>query len=379
MSKKTDKTNKKSIFPSQNSENAKTNSDGSSKIIDSVIKKAGYKGASKKIGKQTYVLTSDVCISATYTIVGPQEGEGSFGGYYDTVLENDRWDCKSHEKTEIKMRKYVIDEILKNTGLLEADIDCLMGGDLLDQIVPTSFSAREFEIPYFGLYQACCTFGESLAIGSILIDGGFMQKILCSTSSHYGTAERQYRLPLELGCAPSPASQWTVTGAGAVLLTNGGVGLPKIKSITIGKIVDLGINDAANMGAAMAPAAADTIACHLRDLNRQPEYYDLIITGDLGRYGMQLLHHLAKDEGYELSHVMNDCGAMIYKDKQKSTQGGSGAGCSCVVFSSYFYKEMLKGEFKKILLVPTGALLSKISTLQGESIPAVAHAIDIEI
>ncbi len=334
---------------------------------------------SKKRGKQTYVFENDVYIKNTSTIAGPLEGKGNFGEYYDQVLENDSWGCKSYEKTEIKMRKNVIENLLRAEDITEFDLDCIMGGDLLNQIVPTAFSTREFETPYIGMYEACSTFGECLAVGAMLVDGGFMTKVLCSTSSHYGTAERQYRMPLELGSQPAPASQWTVTGTGAVLLTNEGTNQPKIKSATIGKIVDLGIVDPSNMGAAMAPAATDTITTHLRDMNRTPDYYDMIVTGDLGKYGRDLLHFLAGEEGYELADVLNDCGCMIYNDKQKATQGGSGAGCSCLVFSSYFYKEMMRGSFKKILLVPTGALLSKLSSLQGESIPGVAHAIDIEM
>ncbi len=334
---------------------------------------------SKKRGKQTYVIDTDVFIKNTATIAGPLEGKGNFAEYYDEVLENDSWGCKSYEKTEIKMRKNVIDNLIRKEGITEYDLDCIMGGDLLNQIVPTAFSAREFEVPYLGMYEACSTFGECLAVGAMLVDGGFMTNLLCSTSSHNGTAERQYRLPLELGSQPSPVCQWTVTGTGAVLLTNTGDKQPKIKSVTIGKIVDLGIIDPSNMGAAMAPAATDTIVTHLRDMDRKPEYYDMIVTGDLGKYGRDLLHFLAKEEGYELANVLNDCGSMIYTDKQRATQGGSGAGCSSLVFSSYFYKEMLKGNFRKILLVPTGALLSKISSLQGESIPGVAHAIDIEL
>lgn len=333
----------------------------------------------KKLGKQTFIFENGVSIKSTYSIAGPLEGKGSFVDYYDMILEDDCWDCKSYEKTEIKMRKHVIDSLMKNEGLSESDIDCITGGDLLNQIVPTSFSAREYEIPFLGMYGACSTFGQSLAVASMLIDGGYMDKILCSTSSHYCTAERQYRQPLELGTQPTPTSQWTVTGAGAVLLVKDDGKVPKIKSVTIGKIVDLGIDDANNMGAAMAPAATDTIITHLKDTDRSPDYYDMIVTGDLGKYGLEILNYLAKEDGYNLSNVLNDCGAMIYTDKQKATQGGSGAGCSSLVFSSYFYKEMKKGTFKKILLVPTGALLSKVSSLQGESIPAVAHAIDIEM
>lgn len=332
-----------------------------------------------KIGKQTYKIPGNVYLKNTYTIAGPLEGEGNYGEYYDTVLEDDEWGCKTHEKAEIKIHKEVISELLKRESITEFDIDCIMGGDLLNQIITTSFSAREFETPFLGLYEACSTYGECLALGAMLIGGGYMDKIICSTSSHYGTAERQYRYPLELGTQPTPTAQWTVTGAGAVLLSTEGENLPRITSVTIGKIVDLGIIDVNNMGAAMAPAATDTIVTHLRDMGREADYYDMIITGDLGKYGRDVLHFLCKDEGYDLSSVLNDCGALIYNDEQKAVQGGSGAGCSSLVFNSYFYKEMLKGSFKKILLVPTGALLSKLSSLQGESIPAIAHAIAIEI
>lgn len=335
-----------------------------------------------KIGKQTYHIPTNVYISAAYNIAGPLEGCGAFGSYYDMTLENDEWDCKSHEKCEIKMRKEVIDKLLERCNLSESDIDCLIGGDLLNQVIATTFSAREFEIPMMGLYTACSTFGLALAVSAMMISGGFMSRVICSTSSHYGTAERQYRFPLELGTQPSPPSQWTVTGAAACLLTDYediNCKKPLIESVTLGKIVDLGISDAANMGAAMAPSAWDTILNHLRDTGRQPMYYDMIITGDLGKYGRDLLHYLAKMDGIELGNVLNDCGAMIYSPLQKAMQGGSGAGCSSLVFSSYLYKELIANNLQKILFVPTGALLSKVSSLQGESIPAVSFAISIEI
>lgn len=333
-----------------------------------------------KLGKQTYSMQKDVYIADTYTIVGPLEGQGNFGEYYDMVLEDDEWECKTHEKAEIKMHKQVISKLLEKSGITEHDLDAIIGGDLLNQIITTSFSAREFETPFLGLYEACSTFGEALAIGAMLIAGGFMKNVICATSSHFGTAERQYRFPLELGTQPTPTSQWTVTGAGASLLSDtSDKPAPVITDVTIGKIVDLGINDVNNMGAAMAPATCDTIVTHLKDTGRTPEYYDMIITGDLGKYGITVLQYLTKLDGYDISKVLNDCGAMIYSDKQKSGMGGSGAGCSSSVFNSYFYKELLKGSFKRILLVPTGALLSKLSSLQGESIPAVAHAVAIEM
>ena len=331
---------------------------------------------SNKVGKQTF-LFDNVFIRSTFTIAGPLEYKGNFGEYYDLVLEDDIWGCKSHEKTEIKIRKHIIDGLLSKEGLSESEIDCIMGGDLLNQIVPTSFSAREFEIPFVGLYSACSTFGESLAVASMMIEGKFMDKIILSTSSHFGTAERQYRLPLELGSQPTPTSQWTVTGSGGLILTSEKSNI-RVKSATIGKIVDLGINDPSNMGAAMAPSAMDTIVTHLKDKNIEPNYYDYIVTGDLGKYGSELLIYLADKEGVNLKDNLFDCGANIYSDKQKASQGGSGAGCSSLVFCSYLYKRLLSGDINRILLVPTGALLSKVSTLQGESIPSIAHAVEIE-
>lgn len=333
-----------------------------------------------KVGKQTYVLDNAVYIADTYTIAGPLEGAGNYGAYYDTVLEDDLWECKSHEKTEIKMHKEAISCLLKQSKLQENEIDALFGGDLLNQIITTSFSAREFEIPFIGMYEACSTFGECLAVASMLISAGFMEKVICATSSHFCGAERQYRFPLELGTQSPPTAQWTVTGAGATYLTSEKQeNCPRICSVTIGKIVDFGVDNANNMGAAMAPSAYDTIYQHLTDLGREPEYYDMIVTGDLGKFGVDLLHYIASNDNMELGGVLNDCGALIYNNEQKVVQGGSGAGCSCLVFNSYFYKEMKQGSFKKILLVPTGALLSKLTSLQGETIPAVAHAIDIEI
>ena len=334
-----------------------------------------------KIGTSTYEIHDNVRIISSYTIVGPMEGKGNFGSYYDIVLENDEWGCKTHEKCEIKMHKEAITGAMNKIGYSEKDLDAVLGGDLLNEIIATSYSARELDIGYIGLYGACSTFGLSLLVGSMLIGGGFMNNLAICTSSHFATAERQYRFPLELGTQPTPTSQWTVTGAGASILSyNIDTRYPKITHVTLGRVVDMGINDANNMGACMAPAAYDTIMRHLEDTGRDIHYYDMIVTGDLGKYGMGLLHYLCKQDGLDLSTVLNDAGAMIFSDKQKkSMQGGSGAGCSSVVFNGYFYKEMLERHFRRILLVPTGALLSKDSTLQGETIPAVAHAIAIEM
>lgn len=334
---------------------------------------------SKKRGDQTYIMESDICIKNTYTIVGPEEAKGSFKDYYDYLLEDDLWECHSYEKAEIKLHKEVLDGVIKKDGLTNKDVDCIFGGDLLNQIISSSFSAREFDIPFLGLYGACSTFGESLAVASMLLDGDNMNRAVCATSSHFGTAERQYRFPLELGTQPTPTSQWTITGAGAVILERTSGNFPKIKSVTLGKVIDYGIIDAANMGAAMAPAAYSTIYAHLKDMNRSADYYDKIITGDLGKYGLDLLKHFAKADNLDICDILDDCGARIYTKDQNCGQGGSGAGCSAIVYGGYLHKELLNGNIHKILLVPTGALLSRLSTMQGESIPSIAHAIDIEI
>lgn len=329
-----------------------------------------------KVGKQTYLLDNKVYIQSAYSLAGPYEAKGNFRDYFDCVMEDDEWKCKSHEMAEIEMQRFVIGECLSKVNVSPLDCGAIMGGDLINQIVPTSFSARDFHTPFMGLYNACATFGEALAIGSTLVGGDF-DKIICCTSSHYATAERQYRYPLELGTQPTPESQWTVTGSGAVLLSKKAGEYPLVKGYTIGRVLDFGLTDPNNMGGAMAPAAANTIVTHFKDTGRSPDYYDLIITGDLGRFGRETLHYLCKKEGYELNNL-NDCGSMMYCDKQKAGQGGSGAGCCSLVFASYLYKKLVDKSLKKILFVPTGAMLSKDSALQGESIPGIAHAVIIE-
>ncbi|MEG1394686.1 MAG: stage V sporulation protein AD [Clostridia bacterium] len=330
-----------------------------------------------KCGKQTYKLEKVVTIEEVFSLGGPLEQDGNFRSYFDLTMEDDEWSCKTHEKAEIKMQKDSIKGLLEKSKLNESDIDCIMGGDLINQLFPTNFSAREYEIPFCGLYNACATFGEALGLASFLLENQF-EKIICVTSSHFATAERQYRFPLELGTQPTPESQWTVTGCGVALLTNERSRKPQIKYVTLGKIVDLMCSDANNMGAAMAPAAYDTIVGHLKDLGRNADYYDMILTGDLGKFGREALYFLCKKDGIILNNL-NDCGAMIFKKEQKMGQGGSGAGCSSLSFCSYFYKQMLERSLKRILFVPTGALLSKDSPLQGETIPAIAHAIAIEM
>ena len=246
-----------------------------------------------------------------------------------------------------------------------------------NQIISSSFSARHFETPFIGLYGACSTMSESLAIGAALVDGGYAKKTICATVSHFSSAERQYRYPLELGNQRPPVSQWTVTGSGCTILSNEGRG-NYISMATFGKVTDYGITDANNMGAAMAPAAAATIIEHFKDTNRMPSDYDLIVTGDLGKLGSEILRDLMEHYGFKLGSNYADCGQMIFARDQKTYQGGSGAGCSASVLNGYILKQMDAGKFNKILFVATGALLSTLSTQQGETIPCIAHAVVIE-
>ncbi|NLW40613.1 MAG: stage V sporulation protein AD, partial [Tissierellia bacterium] len=263
-------------------------------------------------------------------------------------------------------------------NLSTSDIDYLFSGDLLNQITSSSYTARQLEIPYFGLYGACSTMTESLSLGAMAIDGGFANYVVCATSSHFSSAERQFRFPLEYGAQRPLTSQWTVTGAGATVLSATGNG-PYITYITTGKIKDYGITDANNMGSAMAPAAIDTITQHFQDTGYSPDDYDLIITGDLAAVGKKILLDLMGKKGYDLSKNYTDCGVKIFDGVEQDTHaGGSGCACAAVVFNGYIYKEMIKGNLNRVLLVATGALHSPISTLQGESIPGIAHAVTID-
>lgn len=329
-------------------------------------------------GKQTILFADKPTIIAGYGIVGPKEGEGPLAQYFDEIAQNDLFDQKSYEKAECKMHLLAIERAIERAGMHERDIDALLSGDLLNQIISSSFSARELDIPFLGLYNACSTFGEALLLGSLLLSGGFMQHVACSTSSHFSTAERQYRYPLELGTQMTPTAQWTVTGSGCTVLSCEGQG-PKITCATVGKVVDYDITDANNMGAAMAPAAAYTIQTHFVETGRTPSYYDRIITGDLGIFGSQMLVKLLQGVDLDISDRHEDCGKLIFSDKQNVHMGGSGAGCSSSVFNTYVLNRLHKGEIKRILFVPTGALLSKVSSLQGESIPGIAHAVAIEV
>ena len=266
---------------------------------------------------------------------------------------------------------------VENAGIKFGDVRLFLSGDLLNQIISSSYAARSFDIPYVGVFGACSTMAESLALGACLVDGGHFDTVACATSSHFSTAERQFRFPLELGNQRPPTSQWTVTGSGSTILSCKGHG-PRITCATFGKVTDYGINDVNNMGAAMAPAAMNTLIAHFKDTKTKPEDYDLILSGDLGKLGSEILIDLMEDHGYKLGLNYKDCGQMIFKRNQNVLMGGSGCGCSATVLNSIILDKIIKGEYKKVLFMATGALLSTTSSQQGESIPGIAHAIVIE-
>ena len=329
---------------------------------------------------QTIYFKKQPRIVATGTIAGPKECVGVVGKHVDKALLDDTFGESTYEKAECKMLSYAISKAIKNANAQEKDVDMLISGDLLNQIISASFAARDFDFPFLGVYGACSTLAEAYALAAVLIDGGYYKKIVAATGSHFSSAERQYRYPLELGNTRPPQSQWTVTGAGASFIadmdtTNSNIA---ITAATFGKVVDFGITDVNNMGAAMAPAAADTVLHHLKDTGRNADYYDLIITGDLGALGSRIFKDLVWEKGVDLQANHVDCGEIIYKVIEDEFQGGSGAGCSAVVFNSYIYEKLKRGEMKRVLLAATGALLSTVSSGQGESIPCICHAVSIE-
>ena len=332
----------------------------------------------KRLGKSTVMLNSTPHIINTASIVGKKEGEGPLKNYFDYILEDEYWGEKSFEKTESKLAKENINKVLQKAEKTPNDINYVLAGDLLNQCISSSYAIRDSEIPFIGLYGACSTMVESMAVGAMLVDGGFADNILAVTSSHFCSAERQFRFPLELGNQRPPTSQWTVTGSGAAIISTDQKG-PKITNVTIGKIVDMGIKDANNMGAAMAPAAVDTIYSHLNETGRDPNYYDLIITGDLGHIGGEITKEMLYKQGINIKNRYNDCGILIFdKQKQDTHSGGSGCACCGTVFCGYLYEKLMKQEINKILLVATGALMSTTALQQGESISGIAHAISIE-
>lgn len=332
-----------------------------------------------RIGKQTICFDNPPTILQTASIVGPKEAQGPLAGYFDKCLEDEFWGEKSWEKAESKIIKETVGLVMNKSKLAVQDIDYCFAGDLLNQSISSDFGLRDTNIPFFGVFGACSTFVESMCLGSVFVEGKGASNVICASSSHFCSAEKQFRFPLELGTQRTPTAQWTVTGAGAVIITASGEG-PYITNITPGKIVDMGIKDANNMGAAMAPAFNDTLITHFLDTGRSPSYYDAIISGDLGHIGKEIAIDLAKSQGYNIKSNYNDCGVLIFdKNSQDTHSGGSGCGCCGTVFSGYFFKQLKQKKLKKILLIATGALTNSTTSQQGESIPGIAHAISIEI
>ena len=326
---------------------------------------------------QTIFFKKKPRLVATGTIAGPKECVGVVGKYVDKALADDMFGESTHEKAECKMLSYAISKTIENAGVSQEEVDMLISGDLLNQIISASFAARDFDFPFLGVYGACSTMAESMALAAALVDGGYAKKIVAATGSHFSSAERQYRYPLELGNTRPPQAQWTVTGAGGAFIADMGGGIA-LTSATFGKVVDYGITDVNNLGCAMAPAAASTILTHLRQSGRSADYYDLIVTGDLGALGSRILKDLVWEKGVDIQNNHVDCGEIIYNVIEDEFQGGSGAGCSAVVLNSYLISKMKKGEINKILFAATGALLSTVSSGQGESIPCICHAVSIE-
>lgn len=317
-------------------------------------------------------------IIATSSVAGVKESEGIIGAYAERVLKDDMFGESTFEKAECKMLSTVIDGAITNANLKRKDIDLLFSGDLLNQIISASFAARDFDIPFLGVYSACSTMSESMLLAAAMVNSGYAKRAVAATGSHFASAERQYRYPLEQGTTRPPQSQWTVTGAGGCVISSEGEGI-KITSATVGKVVDFGVTDVNNMGAAMAPACADTLIRHMRDTDTTAEDYDLILSGDLGALGSRIVKDLCWEKGYDISAKHVDCGEIVYNVIEDEFQGGSGAGCSALVFNSYIISKMKNRQLRRVLFAATGALLSTVSSGQGESIPCISHAVELNV
>lgn len=369
----------------------------------------------KQIGMSSTQLASPVYIREWASAVGKKEGEGPLGGLFDFASGDDLLGNKTWEEAESAFQKKAVSLLFEKEPTACNGVRFMLAGDLLGQEIASSFGLKDFRVPLFGLYGACSTCGESLSLGSMLVDGGFANQLVCVTSSHFASAEKEFRYPLDYGSQRPPCSTWTVTGSGAYLLckerdpefakkqemafaenaegisaeencakTKGRCRIGRkyevaITAVTTGKIIDYGIKDSMNMGACMAPAACDTIYRHLKDFERQPGFYDKIITGDLGTVGQTVLLDLLKQKGYDISDLHMDCGIEIFNGEEQGTNaGGSGCGCAASVLAAYLLPRVASGEWKRILFLPTGALLSKVSFNEGKSIPGIAHAVVIE-
>ena len=333
--------------------------------------------ANLKRGKQSFIHPDSPVITAWASVAGKKEAEGPLAHTFDIKCRDTYFGQKTWEQAEKYMQQQALKKLSEKAGLPQSEFDLVFSGDLLNQCIGSSFSLRNTGLPHLGLYGACSTMAESLLLASMAVGGGFADKVVAMTSSHFASSERQYRFPLGYGGQRTPTSQWTVTGSGAALVSNQGKG-PKITACTIGTVTDLGIQDANNMGAAMAPAAYATIRAHFADLKTGPEDFDLIVTGDLGQVGKEMLLELARRDGLSLGGKLTDCGTLVFDlEKQDVHAGGSGCGCSAITLCGCLLGQLLTGKLKKILFCGTGALLSPTSTQQGLPIPGVCHAVAI--
>ena len=333
--------------------------------------------AANKRGRQSFLLPDRPVIAAWASVAGKKESEGPLGHCFDVTSQDTLFGQKTWEQAEKQMQKLALDTLMGKAGVIRSDIDLVFSGDLLNQCIGSSFTLRNTGLPHLGLYGACSTMAESLLLSSMAVEAGWADRVVAMTSSHFAASERQYRFPLGYGGQRPPTAQWTVTGSGAALVCTEGKG-PRIEACTVGTVTDLGIKDANNMGSAMAPAALSTIKAHFQDLGRSAEDYDLIVTGDLGQLGKEMLLELARRDGLSLGGRLTDCGTMVFDmDTQDVHCGGSGCGCSAITLCSELLDKLNRGKLKRILFCGTGALLSPTSTQQGLPIPGVCYGVSI--
>lgn len=338
-------------------------------------------------GKASICFERPPVLLAAASVVGEKEGEGPLGLYFDQIAKDPMLGQKSWEEAESELQRRTVEECFKKAGLRETDLRYLFAGDLLGQLTATSFGVKEFEIPFFGLYGACSTMGEAMMLGAMTVNAGYAERVMAMASSHFSSAERQFRFPLAYGNQRPLSTTWTVTGCGSVIIEaeeihtqpSGEGNYAKITGATVGKIVDMQIKDSMNMGAAMAAAAVDTILQNFRDFDAGPDSYDKIITGDLGAVGQNILFDFMDHAGFDVKGIHMDCGMTIYDSAAQDTHsGGSGCGCAAVTLCSYILPQIKNGSWKRVLFVPTGALLSQISFNEGQSVPGIAHAVVLE-